>query len=168
MKQAIEVNRLYLRRGVADLVAQIRDERTEALIDRAFLEQPLPAQRIVYECRSHQVRQHFQVAQFGKIPIQFCGQLTAIALQTAVQLEHFCAERFGLDRSWVARLNGIDPCNRKRLFLLEIGKANASQPLQDQIRRAIAASDTGANQSGGGKMKEILRRMPIWATRLDQ
>lgn len=38
MKQAIEVNRPYLRWGVADLVAQVFDEKTQALIDRVFFE----------------------------------------------------------------------------------------------------------------------------------
>jgi hypothetical protein len=33
----------YLRSGVADLVAQVPDEETEALIERAFFQQPLAA-----------------------------------------------------------------------------------------------------------------------------
>jgi hypothetical protein len=53
MNQAIEVNRLYLRGGVADLVAQISDEKAEALIERAFFEQSLPPQWIAHKRRSH-------------------------------------------------------------------------------------------------------------------
>ena len=48
----------YTQRGysyaaVADLVAQISDEKTQALIERAFFEQALPSQWIVHERRSH-------------------------------------------------------------------------------------------------------------------
>src|SRR5207244_7589554 len=114
------------------------------------------------------VRQHFQIAQFGKIPIQFCGKLTAIVLETAVKLDHFCAERFGFNRSRIARFYSIDAGDRKRLLLFETGEAHTLQTLQDQIRRAVAAFDTCTNQSGGGEMEKILRGIPIRATRLDQ
>ena len=49
MREGIEVNRPYLRCGVADLVAQVFDEKTQALVERAFFEQALPAQWIVHE-----------------------------------------------------------------------------------------------------------------------
>ena len=49
IKQGIEVNRPYLGCGVADLVAQVFDEKTQALVERALFEQALPAQRIVHE-----------------------------------------------------------------------------------------------------------------------
>src|SRR5262249_43448193 len=52
----------YLRGSVADFIAQISDEKTEALIERALFEQVLPAQWIVHECRTHKVGQHFQIA----------------------------------------------------------------------------------------------------------
>jgi hypothetical protein len=42
------------------------------------------------------------------------------------------------------------------------------ETLQDQIRCAVAAPHTRANQSGGGKMKEVLRRVPLRATWLDE
>ena len=157
-----------LRGGVADLVAQISDKKTEALIERAFFEQSLPAQRIVHERRSHEVRQHFQVAQFGKIPIQFCGKLTVIVLEAAVKLDHFCSERFGLNRSRIARFYSVDTGDRKRLLLFETGEAHTLQTLQDQIRSAVTASDTSANQSCGGEMEKILGGMPVRAARLDQ
>ena len=54
-EQAIGVNRLYLRGGVADFIAQISDEKTEPLIERALLQQVLPAQWIVYKRGTHKV-----------------------------------------------------------------------------------------------------------------
>src|SRR6516162_8286313 len=89
-------------------------------------------------------------------------------LEASVKLNHFCAKRFGFNRSRVARFNRIDYRYWKWLLLLETGQAHTLETLQDQIRRAIAASDTCPNQSCAGAMEKILGSMPIRAARLDQ
>src|ERR1044071_1294549 len=89
-------------------------------------------------------------------------------LQAAVKLNDFCAERFGFDRSRVTRFNRVDPRDRKWLLLFKTGEAHTLQTLQDQIRRAVAASDTCPNQSCGGAVEKVLGSMPIRAARLDQ
>src|SRR4029453_6404572 len=89
-------------------------------------------------------------------------------LEAAVKLNHFCGERFGFNRSRVARFNRIDRRDRKWLLLFETCEAHTLQTLQDQIRRAIAASDTCPNQSCGGTVEKIFGGMPIRAARLDQ
>src|SRR5438477_12130121 len=89
-------------------------------------------------------------------------------LEAAVKLDHFFAERFGLDGSRVARFYRIDAGDRKRLLLFESGEAHTLQTFQDQIRRAVAAFDTCANQSGGGKMEKIVRRIPVRADWLNE
>src|SRR5215471_17184921 len=89
-------------------------------------------------------------------------------LEASVKLNHFCAERFGFNRSRVARFNRIDRRDRKWLLLFETGQAHTLQALQNQIRRAVAASDTCPNQSCGCAVEKILRSMPIRAARLDQ
>ena len=85
----------------------------------------MPSQRIVHECRSHKIGQHFQVAQFRKISIDFCRKLAAFMFQVCVKLEHFCAKRFGLDRGCDTQVDGIDSRNRKRRFLHKTGEAHA-------------------------------------------
>src|SRR5262249_57417223 len=97
---------------------------------------------------------------FRKILIQFCRQVTAIVFEAAVKLNHFCAECFGFDRSRVARFNSIDHRDRKWLLLFETGEAHTLQTLQDQIRRAVAASDTCANQPSGSAMEKIFGGLP--------
>src|SRR5215472_4483402 len=159
---------MFLCSGVSDFVAQICDEKTEALVERTFFEHALPSQRIVHECRSHKIGEHFQIAQFRKISIDFCRKLAAFVFQVRVKLEHFCSERFGLDRRCIARFDSVDSGDGERRFLLETGEAHPLQTLQDQIRCAIAAPDTGANQSYGGEMKEIFWRVPLRAARLDE
>src|SRR4029077_3988981 len=89
-------------------------------------------------------------------------------LEAAVKLNHFRAERFGFNRSRVARFNRIDRRDRKWLLLFETDEAYTPQTLQDQIRRAVAASDTGPNQSCGGAVEKVLGSMPIRTARLDQ
>ena len=137
------------------------------MIERTFFENALTPQRIVDKCRGHKIGQHFQIAQFRKISIDFRREPVAVVFEVRVKLEHFCAERFSLDRGCVARLNYVDLRDRERRFLFENGEAHTLETLQDQIRCAIAASDTCANQPGGGKMKEILRRVPFRAARFD-
>src|SRR5437667_144553 len=149
----------------------LMNSRSEGRINSAIIPlfgHALPSQRIVHECRGHKVRQHFQIAQFRKISIDFCRKLAAFVLQVRVQLEHFCAERFGLDGSCVVRLDDLDLCNRERRFLFETGEAHSLQTLQDQIRCAIAAADTGADQPDGSKMEEIFRCVPLWTARFDE
>ena len=87
--------------------------------------------------------------------------------QVCVKLEDFCAERFSLNRGCLARLYDLDPRDRKVPLLFETSEAHPLQTLQDQIRCAIAAPYTGANQSDSGEMKKILRRVPLRAARLD-
>src|SRR5262245_21714006 len=89
-------------------------------------------------------------------------------LEASIKLNHFCAERFGFNRSRVARFDRIDRRDRKWLLLFETGQAYTLQTLQDQIRRAVSASDTCPNQSCGGAVEKILGSMPIRAARFDE
>src|SRR6516225_8510849 len=89
-------------------------------------------------------------------------------LEASVKLNHFCAERFGFNRSWVTRFNRIDRRDRKWLLLFETGQAHTLQTLQDQIRRAVAAPDTCPNQSCGGAVEKVLGSVPILAARFDE
>src|SRR5262249_44758134 len=98
----------------------------------------------------------------------FCGKLAAIVAEAAIKLDHFCAKRFGLDCSRIARFYSVDAGNRKRLLLFKTAEAHTLQTLQNQIRSAVAASDTGTNQTGCCEMEKIFRGTPIRAARLDQ
>src|SRR6266478_9593964 len=159
---------LLSRGGVTDFVVQISNEKTKPLIERTFFEDALTPQRIVDKCRGHKIGQHFEITQFRKVPINFRWELAAVVFQARVELDHLRAERFGLDGRCVARFDDIDSCHRERRFLFETDEAHALEPLQDQIRRAVAAANASANQSNGGELKKVLRRVPIRTTRLDK
>src|SRR5438309_11834565 len=126
----------------------------------------LPPQRIVNEGRSHEIGQHFQIVQLREISIDLGRKLAPVAFQFRIKLEDFFAQRFGLDRGCAARLDDVDVGYRKRCLLFETGETHALQALEDEIRGAVAASDTSANQSDGGEMKKILGLLPFRATRL--
>ena len=102
--------------------------------------------------------------------IHFCRQLASAVFESLVKFQHLCAEGVGLQRGGVVRLQRLDAGDRKRFFLYETVEADAAQTLQDQMRGAVAALNTGADKPGGGDMKKISARFPvgaIWPNKCD-
>ena len=147
---------------------QVLNHQAEPLIDGKFFQDALAAQRIAHEGGGHEIGEHFRIAQIGKIAGNFSGEVTSVAFEFVVKLEHFRPERFCFHRGLNFRFERVDRRDREWRFLFEGGKTDALQTLQNQIGSTIPASDAGANESGGGKMKKIFRCVPFRATRLDQ
>ena len=150
----------------ASLFAEILDHEPEALIHDEFFEHLLPAERIVDECRGHEVREHFRVPRWERYRSTFSGNWRPFSFNLGVELEHFCAEGIGLDRWRRFGFERLDSSNRKGSALFEgVKSGRGASPARSSSRCRRARPTQARINPTPGDVKKIIGRFPLRSLR---